>query len=201
MKKDPFTFMRATFYRWAQTFPAACRKVNTAPVVFAVGDLHVENFGTWRDAEGRLVWGVNDFDEAYTLPYTNDLVRLGTSLVLALESNKLAISLEEGCTQILSGYTKGIEGGGEPFVLEERHPELREMATGVLRQPKHYWAKIDALEPVTLPLPASATEVLAFSMEGFPTITRYYGGRLVRGVWAQRYLARARWCGGIMRVR
>jgi len=48
-----------------------------------------------------------DFDEAYTLPYTNDLVRLGTSLVLALESNKLAISLEEGCTQILSGYTKG----------------------------------------------------------------------------------------------
>jgi len=32
--------------------------------VLAVGDLHVENFGTWRDAEGRLIWGVNDFDES-----------------------------------------------------------------------------------------------------------------------------------------
>jgi len=36
--------------------------------VLAVGDLHVENFGTWRDAEGRLIWGVNDFDEAWRLP-------------------------------------------------------------------------------------------------------------------------------------
>jgi hypothetical protein len=35
-----------------------------APVVTGVGDLHVENFGTWRDADARLVWGVNDFDEA-----------------------------------------------------------------------------------------------------------------------------------------
>lgn len=38
----------------------------------AVGDLHVENFGTWRDIEGRLVWGVNDFDEAHPLSYAND---------------------------------------------------------------------------------------------------------------------------------
>src|SRR5260370_32652719 len=48
--------------------------------VLAVGDLHVENFGTWRDAEGRLTWGVNDFDEAYPLPYTIDLARLATSV-------------------------------------------------------------------------------------------------------------------------
>jgi hypothetical protein len=30
--------------------------------------LHVENFGTWRDTDGRLVWGVNDFDEAFVYP-------------------------------------------------------------------------------------------------------------------------------------
>ena len=35
------------------------------PAVLAVGDLHTENFGTWRDAEGRLIWGINDFDEAF----------------------------------------------------------------------------------------------------------------------------------------
>ena len=48
-------------------------------MVLAIGDLHLENFGTWRDAEGRLVWGINDFDEAWALPYTNDLIRLATS--------------------------------------------------------------------------------------------------------------------------
>jgi uncharacterized protein (DUF2252 family) len=26
----------------------------------------VENFGAWRDVEGRLIWGINDFDEAWT---------------------------------------------------------------------------------------------------------------------------------------
>ena len=35
-------------------------------------------YGTWRDTEGRLVWGINDFDEAYPSPYTNDLVRLAS---------------------------------------------------------------------------------------------------------------------------
>ena len=49
----------------------------------AIGDLHVENFGTWRDKEGRLIWGVDDFDEAYSLPYTHDLVRLAASAEIA----------------------------------------------------------------------------------------------------------------------
>ena len=52
------------------------------PKVLAVGDLHIENFGTWRDSEGRLVWGVNDFDETWRLPYTQDLVRLTTSTLI-----------------------------------------------------------------------------------------------------------------------
>src|SRR5262245_32358222 len=51
-----------------------------APRLLAVGDLHVENFRTWRDAEGRLVWGVNDFDEVAEMPYAVDLVRLVAAL-------------------------------------------------------------------------------------------------------------------------
>ena len=54
-----------------------------APRVLSVGDLHLENFGTWRDADGRLAWGVNDFDEAAVMPYVLDLVRLATSIQLA----------------------------------------------------------------------------------------------------------------------
>src|SRR5512136_1990655 len=76
MAEEVFPFLRATFYRWMQLWPQVCPECTQAPRVLAVGDLHVENFGTWRDAEGRLIWGINDFDEAWRLPYTNDLIRL-----------------------------------------------------------------------------------------------------------------------------
>ena len=63
MRGSVFTFLRATFYRWASLWQETCPDLDKGPRVLAVGDLHVENFGTWRDTEGRLVWGVNDFDE------------------------------------------------------------------------------------------------------------------------------------------
>ena len=74
-----FPFLRATFYRWVQIWRDVVGDAANGPSLLAVGDLHLENFGTWRDIEGRLVWGVNDFDEVYTMPYSMDLVRLATS--------------------------------------------------------------------------------------------------------------------------
>jgi uncharacterized protein (DUF2252 family) len=62
MQESPFAFLRATYWRWAETVLDVCPELKTAPKVLAVGDLHLENFGTWRDVEGRLIWGVNDFD-------------------------------------------------------------------------------------------------------------------------------------------
>ncbi|WP_228977810.1 DUF2252 domain-containing protein [Streptomyces sp. DH12] len=50
--------------------------------VWIHGDLHAENFGTYMDAHGRLVFNVNDFDEAYVGPFTWDLKRLAASLAL-----------------------------------------------------------------------------------------------------------------------
>jgi hypothetical protein len=48
MAQSPFPFLRATFYRWVQLWPQVCPELATAPAVLGVGDLHVENFGTWR---------------------------------------------------------------------------------------------------------------------------------------------------------
>ena len=72
MAKNPFVFLRATFFRWARQIEAVCPELADAPAVLSVGDAHIENFGTWRDAERRLVWGVNDFDEAAEIPYPYD---------------------------------------------------------------------------------------------------------------------------------
>ena len=86
MRASPFEFLRATFYRWAQIWRGECGEAARGPEILAVGDLHIENFGTWRDTEGRLVWGINDFDEACPLPFTCDLIRLATSARFAAAS-------------------------------------------------------------------------------------------------------------------
>lgn len=50
--------------------------------VWIHGDLHAENFGTYMDSKGRLIFNVNDFDEAYVGPFTWDLKRLAASVAL-----------------------------------------------------------------------------------------------------------------------
>jgi hypothetical protein len=142
MASASFPFLRATFYRWMQIWPKECKGEAAAPGVLGVGDLHVENFGTWRDSEGRLIWGVNDFDEAFPLPYTIDLVRLSTSAHLAIRAEHLSVRRREACDAILEGYREGLRSGGTPFVLDEKHPFLRVVALGKLRDPIVYWAKM-----------------------------------------------------------
>jgi uncharacterized protein (DUF2252 family) len=122
---NPFPFFRGTYYRWVSLWPAACPDLTSAPRVLAVGDLHVENFGTWRDADARLCWGINDFDEADHLPHTCDLVRLATSARLARKDGVLNVKTADACRAILDGYRDALAANGTPFVLEERHPELR----------------------------------------------------------------------------
>jgi uncharacterized protein (DUF2252 family) len=143
MAKDPFPFFRGTFYRWVQMWPQLCADLSDAPSVRCVGDLHLENFGTWRDTEGRLIWGINDFDEAHRLPYVFDLTRLIASIILARQANALTVEPVDACEQILSGYRKSFNGGGKPLVLAEAHPELREMALKSLSNPVTFWNKLE----------------------------------------------------------
>jgi uncharacterized protein (DUF2252 family) len=160
MAEDVFPFLRATFYRWMQLWPKVCADEARAPRVLAVGDLHVENFGTWRDIEGRLVWGINDFDEVYELPYTIDLVRLAASAHIAIREARLAIAAKDACDAILAGYKKSLEMGGVPFVMAEEHEWLRHLVTGVLRDPVQYWNKLDSLPTLKGRVPKSARRAI-----------------------------------------
>jgi hypothetical protein len=160
-----FPFLRATFYRWVQQWAVCCPDLATTPKVLAVGDLHTENFGTWRDDEGRLVWGINDFDEAFPLAYTIDLVRLATSARMAIDAGTLQITAREACAAILEGYSDGINGDGRPFVLEEDHPVLRAEATSVLRDPVTFWQRMTAL-PTLRQAPERATFLLRKELRG-----------------------------------
>jgi hypothetical protein len=193
MTESPFVLLRGTFYRWMELWPEACRESADAPTVVAVGDLPVENFGTWRDAEGRLVWGVNDVDEAWRLPYTNDLTRLATSAMLAIGAGRLALTATESCDAILEGYRRGIESGGRPLVLAEHHRWLRELALGELRDPARYWAGVDRLSSRGM-VPARARRVLRSALPD-PRLPHRVAHRIagVGSLGRERFVALATW--------
>ena len=199
MAEGEFPFLRATFYRWSQQFPVICHELMDAPRVLGVGDLHVENFGTWRDCDGRLVWGINDFDEACKLQYPVDLVRLAVSAMLAVQSSRLEMDPAGVCGAILDGYLQGISSKGDPFVLAERHNWLGSLAEEALKEPAKFWNCLQQLPPVRERPAAGAIKGIELMMP-----ERKLKYRLVRRVAGlgslgkERVVALAEWRGSVI---
>ncbi len=84
MAADPFAFFRGTaciFYADVTRMRDAWADDRTSRI-WIHGDLHAENFGTYLNSDGHLVFDVNDFDEAYIGHFSWDLRRFAASLAL-----------------------------------------------------------------------------------------------------------------------
>jgi hypothetical protein len=194
MTKSAFLFLRATYFRWARKIGDWCPELMNAPQVLSVGDLHLENFGTWRDADGRLVWGVNDFDEAAVMPSVLDLVRLATSFQLAPNRE---IGNRQAANALLRGYRDGLDDP-QPALLFEGETWLRPYAEPGKGDPEDFWDKVAKYRKYKVP--ADIAKALIKSLpEDFDRktvrlchILRKGGGSLGR----PRYIAIAFWRGG-----
>lgn len=197
MKESLFLFMRGTYYRWAQLWPSVCAELCGAPQVLAVGDLHVNSFGTWRDGEGRLCWGVDDFDESYRIAYTNDLVRLAASMRIVIDAGSLSIKMKEGCDTILEGYLKSLLEGGNPIVLAEQEQKLGKLGVDSFRRPTDFWEKLNRLPPIRKPLAADVKRALERTLPDrrmeYKVVRRQAG---LGSLGQQRFVAIGDWQGG-----
>ncbi|MGI5127537.1 DUF2252 domain-containing protein [Pseudonocardia sp. CA-107938] len=84
MAADPFAFYRGSaclFYADVAERDDPWADERTSRV-WIQGDLHAENFGTYMDGDGVLIFDVNDFDEAYLGHFTWDVTRFAASLAL-----------------------------------------------------------------------------------------------------------------------
>lgn len=85
MKGNPFVFLRGTCRLFYERLPRA-GLFKSAPPVWICGDLHLENFGSYK-ADNRLVhFDLNDFDEAVLAPASWELVRMLTSIRIATDA-------------------------------------------------------------------------------------------------------------------
>jgi Uncharacterized protein conserved in bacteria (DUF2252) len=192
MKKSAFIFLRATYFRWAKKIGDWCPQLMDAPPVLSVGDLHLENFGTWRDADGRLVWGVNDFDEAAIMPYVLDLVRLAASVRLAPD---LAVGNRAAAEALLKGYRDGLDDP-QPALLYEGETWLRPYAERADLKPEKFWEEVSEYPKASPPTEVADALIASLPKEVDRKIRmcsrRKGGGSLGR----PRYVAVAYWRGG-----
>jgi hypothetical protein len=142
---------------------------------------------------------VNDFDEAFPLPWTNDLVRLATSAHLAVRSAHLSIGRREACDSILAGYKEALAAGGKPFVLAGQHSWLRNVLQNKLRDPVRFWKKLDSLITWKRSIPRDARAGLQHLLPE-PSLK----GRIVHRIAGlgslghQRFVALSNWRGGLI---
>jgi uncharacterized protein (DUF2252 family) len=87
MMAGPFAF-----YRGAAAIMAydLARTPSTGLTVLACGDCHLVNFGGFATAERKVIFDLNDFDEASVAPWEWDVKRLIASFVVAGRSNGFA---------------------------------------------------------------------------------------------------------------
>ena len=192
MASSSFMFLRATYYRWARKIEEWSPELSDAPHILAVGDVHTENFGIWRDKEGRLVWGINDFDEAAPMPYIFDLVRLAASARLA---PGLPLTSAQVSAAILDGYKRGLKKP-RPTLLAERKAWMRPLLDYSGKDSKRFWRKVGKY-PKAKPHPKAVGARLRESLPRHADILRFCrrsvgGGSLGR----PRFVAVAQWRGG-----
>ncbi|MBC7373876.1 MAG: DUF2252 domain-containing protein [Frankiales bacterium] len=155
MAADPFAFYRGTacvFYADLAEQDDPWADERTARV-WIQGDLHAQNFGTYMDGEGRLVFDVNDFDEAYLGHFTWDLKRLVASVALMGWTKALP---DSDITDLVQIYVRAYLDQVQQFVDSDRDHEwsLRLVtATGPVRDAllrAQLATRVDLLDGVTV---------------------------------------------------
>lgn len=127
MAQSPFGFLRGACHLFYESLPDTPLFRN-APLAWCCGDLHFENFGSYKGDDRLVYFDINDYDEAALAPVTWDIVRLLTSIRCGTDALKAtpaeALAAGESCLQ---AYRDALIDG-RPLCIE------RETASGLVRE-------------------------------------------------------------------
>jgi len=119
MRTNPFVFLRGSCHLFHTRLPVTT-ELRKAPAVWTCGDLHLENFGSYKGDSRQVQFDINDFDESLLAPATWDLVRLLTSVVVGRQSGSLGrrvgASSRQLCEILLQAYVQALVDGKARWV-------------------------------------------------------------------------------------
>jgi uncharacterized protein (DUF2252 family) len=123
MSVSPFSFLRATCHLFHEDWPLSS-DLNKAPALWVCGDLHLENFGSYKGIDAhpglpqaklrqrQVYFGINDFDEGNLAPLTRDIVRLVVSTLLVGKSLGLSkVDRSNLAQELIDTYRRTLELG------------------------------------------------------------------------------------------
>ncbi|WP_066736339.1 DUF2252 domain-containing protein [Cupriavidus sp. D384] len=129
---EPFAFFRGTNHLYAASLRGEIGL--DAPRTYVCGDLHVENFGSFKGDNGLVYFDLNDFDDALVAPFTVDAVRMLSSVLVAAHQYGLSeADARVACANMLGEYTHTLRTGKPRWI--ERATATGLVAT-LLRQVK-----------------------------------------------------------------
>ena len=119
MRNNAFAFLRGTCHLFYARLPQEGILKN-APLAWVCGDLHLENFGSYKGDNRLVYFDINDFDEAALAPATWDLARMLTSVRVGADSMGISPSRAQTlCTVFLDTYTSTLAAGKSYWVERE----------------------------------------------------------------------------------
>jgi len=127
MCKSPFSFFRGTAHLFWQDLGARRSALPDSPLVWACGDLHLENFGSFQGNNGLSYFDLNDFDEAALAPAIWEVSRFVASVYVAAPSLNLTRSEANELVRLFLGAYDTALGEGKARWIE------RATASGMVR--------------------------------------------------------------------
>ena len=119
MRASPFVFLRGTCHLFYRRLPDA-PVLAEAPAVWCCGDLHLQNFGSYKGDNRLVYFDINDFDESALAPASWDLLRfLASVLVGAGSMDVKKKEAGELCEAFLDGYCLTLVSGKAGWVERE----------------------------------------------------------------------------------
>ena len=126
MAENPFRFFRGACHLFYEDLSSR-NSLPRSPAVWASGDLHLENFGTYKGDNRLVYFDVNDFDEGLLAPAAWELVRMVTSIFSGCRSLGLKDKETQHLAQLfLSVYSETLSKE------KARYLEI-ETANGIVR--------------------------------------------------------------------
>ena len=119
MRRTAFVFLRGSCHLFYDRLPPD-PLLAQAPAAWCCGDLHLENFGSYKGDDRLAYFDINDFDEAALAPLSWDLLRFLTSVLVG--ANEMGLHPREAhalCVAFLDTYAATLAGGAPGAVEAE----------------------------------------------------------------------------------
>ncbi|MHC1480128.1 DUF2252 domain-containing protein [Frateuria aurantia] len=146
MRTDPFVFLRGSCHLFYARLPSA-GVLRKAPASWICGDLHMENFGSYKGDNQLVYFDLNDFDEATLAPCSWELLRLLTSVRFAMSDLGLkGDAIDHLCEVTVDAYASELQHGKARWIERDTADGLIGELLGNLRSRRDLLAKRTIVE-------------------------------------------------------